>query len=82
MSDNEHQPVRVAIADGTQEAVICSSCGVVRGGWVEAGSWPCAEARCDCCDHAGDVHYQDGCRNKSGGGYFCECLAFEDGVLL
>jgi hypothetical protein len=81
MSGEQHQPKAVAIADGTRDAIICSACGVVRNGWVESGAWPCDFARCQ-CGHDGDVHFQDGCVAKAGGGYFCSCLAFDDGTLL
>jgi hypothetical protein len=78
---SEHQPKAVAIADGTRDAVICASCGVVKAGWVEAGAWPCEEAACQ-CGHGKDVHFQDGCVAKSGGVYSCSCPDFEDGTLL
>ena len=41
----KHEPIDVAIMDGTQDVTICSSCGVVRGGWVESGAWPCEQAQ-------------------------------------
>lgn len=40
-----HEPLEVAFMDGTQDTTICAACGVVRGGWVASGSWPCEQAR-------------------------------------
>lgn len=36
-----HRPIEVAIADGTRNATICAECGIVRGGFVQCGEWPC-----------------------------------------
>lgn len=78
---DEHHPTLVLIADGTRDVYVCAKCGVRRGGFVVAGQWPCQEATC-ACGHLKDVHFQDGCVAKSGGVYGCECLDFEDGLIL
>ena len=42
-----HRMEWAAVADGTRDEAVCSVCGVVRGGFVVAGAWPCPEAGLD-----------------------------------
>lgn len=37
-----HEPVTMAAMDGTRDTTVCGACGVIRGGYVYTGKWPCA----------------------------------------
>jgi hypothetical protein len=54
------------------EPAALAECGYVKQAPLEeALKGPCE------CGHDLDVHFQDGCVDKSGGGYFCQCVEFE-----